>query len=129
MLSVVIIVVVSVTLSAFFSGMEIAFTSANRLRMEIDRKRGGVVGRIIERFASKPGEFITTMLVGNNIVLVIYSMFMTKLIHLLAERMGRMMQQMGCANRQVLSITHLPQVAALGSRHYKVHKEETANGT
>ena len=47
----------------------------------------------------------------------------------LAERMGRMMQQMGCANRQVLSITHLPQVAALGSRHYKVHKEETANGT
>ena len=47
----------------------------------------------------------------------------------LAERMGRMMQQMGCANRQVLSITHLPQVAALGSRHYKVHKEETVNGT
>lgn len=88
MLSVVIIVVVSVTLSAFFSGMEIAFTSANRLRMEIDRKRGGVVGRIIERFASKPGEFITTMLVGNNIVLVIYSMFMAKLIHLLAGRMG-----------------------------------------
>ena len=88
LLSVVIIVVVSVTLSAFFSGMEIAFTSANRLRMEIDRKRGGVVGRIIERFASKPGEFITTMLVGNNIVLVIYSMFMTKLIHLLAGRMG-----------------------------------------
>ncbi len=47
----------------------------------------------------------------------------------LAERMGRMMQQMGCANRQVLSITHLPQVAALGSRHYKVHKEETMKGT
>ncbi len=47
----------------------------------------------------------------------------------LAERMGRMMQQMGCCNRQVLSITHLPQVAALGSRHYKVHKEETAAGT
>ena len=47
----------------------------------------------------------------------------------LAERMGRMMQQMGRANRQVLSITHLPQVAALGLRHYKVHKEETAKGT
>ena len=47
----------------------------------------------------------------------------------LAERMGRMMQQMGRADRQVLSITHLPQVAALGARHYKVHKEETANGT
>lgn len=47
----------------------------------------------------------------------------------LAERMGRMMQQMGCCNRQVLSITHLPQVAALGARHYKVHKEETTAGT
>jgi CBS domain containing-hemolysin-like protein len=78
----VVIVVVSVLLSAFFSGMEIAFTSANRLRMEIDRKRGGAVGRIIELFASKPGEYITTMLVGNNIVLVIYSLYMTKLIHL-----------------------------------------------
>ncbi len=80
--SVIIIVVVSVVLSAFFSGMEIAFTSANRLRMEMDRKRGGFVGRIINLFASKPGEYITTMLVGNNIVLVIYSLYMTKLIHL-----------------------------------------------
>lgn len=88
LLSVIVITVVSVVLSAFFSGMEIAFTSANRLRMEIDRKRGGVVGRIIDLFAAKPGEYITTMLVGNNIVLVIYSMYMAKLIHLLAAKMG-----------------------------------------
>lgn len=46
-----------------------------------------------------------------------------------AERMGRLMQQMGTANRQVLSITHLPQVAALGANHYKVYKEETEKGT
>ena len=46
-----------------------------------------------------------------------------------AERMGRLMQQMGSANRQVLSITHLPQVAALGASHYKVYKEETSKGT
>ena len=83
LVSVIVIVVVSVILSAFFSGMEIAFTSANRLRMEMDRKRGGMVGRIINLFASKPGEYITTMLVGNNIVLVIYSLYMTKLIHLI----------------------------------------------
>lgn len=88
LLSVIVITVVSVVLSAFFSGMEIAFTSANRLRMEIDRKRGGIVGRIIDLFAAKPGEYITTMLVGNNIVLVIYSMYMAKLIHLLAAKMG-----------------------------------------
>lgn len=47
----------------------------------------------------------------------------------LAERMGRLMQQMGSAQRQVLSITHLPQVAALGASHYKVYKEETTKGT
>lgn len=47
----------------------------------------------------------------------------------IAERMGRLMQQMGGASRQVISITHLPQVAALGMHHYKVYKEETAKGT
>lgn len=81
--SVVVIAIVSVILSGFFSGMEIAFTSANRLRMEIDRKRGGLSGRILALFSDKPGEYITTMLVGNNIVLVIYSLYMTKLIHLI----------------------------------------------
>lgn len=81
--SVVVITIVSVFLSGFFSGMEIAFTSANRLRMEIDRKRGGLSGRILALFSDKPGEYITTMLVGNNIVLVIYSLYMTKLIHLI----------------------------------------------
>ena len=47
----------------------------------------------------------------------------------LAERMGRLMQQMGTASRQVISITHLPQVAALGTSHYKVYKEESERGT
>ncbi len=47
----------------------------------------------------------------------------------LAERMGRLMQQMGGNGCQVLSITHLPQVAALGAQHYKVYKEETVKGT
>lgn len=47
----------------------------------------------------------------------------------LAERMGRLMQQMGTASRQVISITHLPQVAALGTSHYKVYKEESDRGT
>ena len=47
----------------------------------------------------------------------------------LAERMGKLMQQMGGLNRQVISITHLPQVAALGSEHYKVYKEEGEGGT
>ena len=48
---------------------------------------------------------------------------------ILAERMGRIMQQMACGFCQVISITHLPQVAALGVNHYKVYKEETEKGT
>ena len=66
---------------------------------------------------------------GSNQPTLIFDEVDTGVSGVLAERMGKMMQQMGCANRQVLSITHLPQVAALGSRHYKVHKEETVNGT
>ena len=46
-----------------------------------------------------------------------------------AEKMAQIMQEMGCNERQVISITHLPQIAALGSVHYKVEKEETAQGT
>ena len=47
----------------------------------------------------------------------------------IAEKMAEMMQEMGQQERQVLSITHLPQIAALGSHHYRVSKEETAQGT
>ena len=47
----------------------------------------------------------------------------------IAEQMAQMMRDMGCQNRQVISITHLPQIAAMGSAHYKVYKEESAQGT
>jgi DNA repair protein RecN (Recombination protein N) len=47
----------------------------------------------------------------------------------IAEKMAEMMQEMGAAERQVISITHLPQIAALGSHHYRVSKEEAASGT
>ena len=47
----------------------------------------------------------------------------------IAQKMALIMQEMGNNNRQVISITHLPQIAALGSSHYKVEKEETAEGT
>lgn len=88
MVSVVVIAIVSLVLSAFFSGMEIAFTSSNKLKLEIDRKQSGPFGRIVGIFVNNPGQYITTMLVGNNIVLVIYSLQMTILIHALAESWG-----------------------------------------
>ncbi len=66
-------------LSAFFSGMEIAFTSSNKLKTEIDRRQSGFFNYVARVFTRHGGQYITTMLVGNNIVLVIYSLAMSKL--------------------------------------------------
>lgn len=64
-------------LSAFFSGSEIAFVVANRLRVEVMARRGGLVGRVVREFMQNPTSFLTTTLVGNNLVLVAYSTLMS----------------------------------------------------
>lgn len=73
-------IAVMLLFSAFFSGMEIAFLGRNRLREEIDRKQNPVFNRIADIFSRNSSNYITTILVGNNIALVIYSMFMSKLL-------------------------------------------------
>ena len=72
----IIIIITSIILSAFFSGMEIAFVSANKLHIELEKKREGFIPKILNKITQKPSKFITTMLVGNNISLVIYSYYM-----------------------------------------------------
>lgn len=72
----IIFIGVMLLFSAFCSGMEIAFLSRNRLREEIDRKQSPMFNRIAELFSKNAGNYITTILVGNNIALVIYSMYM-----------------------------------------------------
>ncbi len=72
----VIIIILSLLFSAFFSGMEIAFISANKIHIEIEKKQDGFLAKILTRLTKKPSKFIATMLIGNNIALVIYGIFM-----------------------------------------------------
>ncbi|MCF6168953.1 hemolysin family protein [Lutibacter sp.] len=74
------VILISILLSAFFSGMEIAYISANKFQIEIEKKKEGFTSKILNKLTLKSSKFITTMLVGNNIALVIYSFFMGKVL-------------------------------------------------
>ena len=76
----VVIIILSLILSAFFSGMEIAFVSSNKIHIEIEKKQGGILAKVLSKLTAKPSKFITTMLIGNNIALVIYGFFMGDLL-------------------------------------------------
>lgn len=66
--------------SAFFSGMEIAFVSANKIHIEIEKKQEGFLAKILTLLTEKPSKFIATMLIGNNIALVVYGLFMGEVL-------------------------------------------------
>ena len=76
----IIIIIVTLLLSAFFSGMEIAYVSANKIHIEIEKKQEGILAIILDRLTRKPSKFIATMLIGNNISLVVYGLFMGDLL-------------------------------------------------
>ena len=75
-----ILLISSLVASAFFSGMEIAFVSANRLQAELDRNQGGIPGRLVEHLLRRPERFIASMLVGNNLALVVFGLESGRLI-------------------------------------------------
>ena len=76
----IIIIAISLLFSAFFSGMEIAYISSNKIHIEIEKKQSGFLAKILTKLTLKPSKFITTMLIGNNIALVIYGFFMGELL-------------------------------------------------
>ena len=79
MTNLIIGLIVSMVFSAFFSGMEIAFVSSNRLRVEMDRDKHGLSQRALDVFYKHPSHFISTMLVGNNIALVVYGILFAQI--------------------------------------------------
>ena len=75
-----IVALIALLCSAFFSGMEIAFVSSNKVRAEIEMARGGIINRILNIYYRNREMFISTLLIGNNIANIVYSMAMAKLL-------------------------------------------------
>ena len=72
------IIILSLILSAFFSGMEIAYVSSNKIHIEIAKKQNDFLAKTLTKLIAKPSKFIATMLIGNNIALVVYGFLMGK---------------------------------------------------
>lgn len=79
-MNVTLIILLTLVFSAFFSGMEIAFVSANKLKVELDKNRGMLSARVLSGFMQRPSGFIGAMLLGNNISLVIYGIAMAAVL-------------------------------------------------
>ncbi|MEG0467846.1 MAG: hemolysin family protein [Mucinivorans sp.] len=83
--SIIVIIIVSLVLSAFFSAAEIAFISSNKLLLEIDKKHSPLYERIVTVFLASPAQYISSILVGNNIALVVFSLFMSRLLYPMSD--------------------------------------------
>ncbi len=79
-MEVFVIIALSLLFSAIFSGMENAFVSANKMEIELESKSGNFIAGICSRFVSTPSRFLATMLIGNNLALVVYSTYMEQLL-------------------------------------------------
>ena len=73
-------IIIALLFSGFFSGLEIAYISRNKLNFEIKAKKRGIIGRIFSLFNRNNSQFIATMLLGNNLALVFYGILMAQLL-------------------------------------------------
>src|SRR5690554_2879459 len=79
-MTIYIVIIISLLFSFFFSGMEIAYVSSNKIHIEIEKMQKSFVALVLKRITERPSKFITTMLVGNNVCLVVYGLFMGELL-------------------------------------------------
>ncbi len=82
------IIIICLILCAFFSGMEIAFISSNKIYLEIEKKQDNFLSQILTKLTEKPSQFIATMLIGFNVAIVVYSFFMGDLLMKWFESLG-----------------------------------------
>ena len=75
-----IILIFTILLSAIFSGLEIAFVTADKMQIEIINKRGGLIAKVLNSFISYPSRFIATLLIGNNLALVTFGIYIEKIL-------------------------------------------------
>lgn len=76
----ILIIIIVMIFTSFFSGMEIAFVASNKLRIELDKKQGQFGSKLIGFFTENPGQYFATMLIGNNIALVIFGLIISRLL-------------------------------------------------
>jgi len=101
------IIVCCLILSAFFSGMEIAYISSNKIFIEIEKRQSGVLANVLRKLTKKPSKFIATMLVGNNIALVVYGFYMGELI--MTSLLGLLPSESGFVTAMVIDFSLLTQ--------------------
>ena len=101
------IIVCCLILSAFFSGMEIAYISSNKIFIEIEKRQSGILATVLKKLTKKPSKFIATMLVGNNIALVVYGFYMGELI--MTSMQGLLPSESGFVTAMVTDFSLLTQ--------------------
>ena len=119
-LSACVTIAVMLSLSAFFSGMEIAFSSSNKLKLEIDRRGNDFFNFAAGLFTRRGGQYITTMLVGNNIVLVVYSLAVSVLLQTLTGQSSMLVETLAAMVVLIFLGEYIPKSIVLKNPNFYI---------
>ena len=114
-MSLVVGILITMVFSAFFSGMEIAFVSSNRMLAEMDKEKNGLTQRLLSLFYNHPNGFVSTMLVGNNIALVVYGILIATGLKIESKRFGLDLKSVFGRNSPVKSTISVDRMVSAGT--------------